>query len=472
VLFPTITFATFFVATFVLVWATRPHRMVWRLVLISAGWVFYAWWDWRFVLLLSGLILANHLIARSMTAQPSRQRAWLAIGVTVNLTVLAVFKYFGFFVTSLLGLLDVLGVQPPVQLIHVILPIGISFLTFEAIAYLVELRQGVVTPLSLIDLATYLSFFPKLTSGPITRASEFAPQLAEPADSPLVEGAPAFWLIGRGLIKKLVIAGYLSEAVVTGVFTTPGHYSAMEVLIAIYAYTALIYIDFSAYTDMAIGLAMLLGFRLPENFNRPYSALTVTAFWSRWHMTLTRWIRDFLFRPLMLRSDRSPAAATRILILVMVLVGLWHGAGLTFLVWGGIHGVAMAAERLHRVSRRRRGLSPMAESVGGRLGRWALAFHVVAFAWVFFRADSIGSALEIFGRLGVPGPAPAVTPLLVLTLVGVFGAQLMPAEFTLRLRSAFARARPVLQGALLGVVLLVVDVLAPAGVAPFIYFRF
>jgi alginate O-acetyltransferase complex protein AlgI len=468
-LFPTVTFAIFFVAVFSAYWLARARPRIWKPVLLAASGVFYAWWDWRFVFLLAGSIVLNHLFAGAMGRWGPRP--WLAAGVVANLAVLAFFKYYDFFLTSLFQLFLTLGWDTRPPLLALLVPIGISFFTFEAISYLIELKRGLVSRMSLLDLATYMSFFPKLTSGPITRPSEFAPQLEMPGQAEL-EGSTALWLIARGLFKKVVLASYLADAVTAGVFAAPGQYSGPEVLIGIYAYTVQIYLDFSAYTDMAIGLALLLGFRLPENFDHPYARLTVTTFWGHWHMSLTRWIRDFVFTPLILRGNRSTASTVRNLFLVMLLLGIWHGAGWTFVVFGVIHGVALAVERLHRVSRRSSGRAPLSPHPVARVIRWVVTFHVVALGWVFFGADSIASSMEILGRVIAPGPGQGVSPLVPIVVLAILAVQFAPADITGRLRSVFTSLRPVFQAVFLGVVLLVVDTLGPAGVPPFIYFRF
>ncbi|HEX6299441.1 MAG TPA: MBOAT family O-acyltransferase [Acidimicrobiia bacterium] len=440
--------------------------------LLSASWVFYGWWDWRFVVLLAAVIGTTHLVATAMATWPKSQRAWLTVGIIADLGLLGFFKYYGFFVTSFLGLLRPLGLTPQIPLFEVFLPIGISFYIFESIAYLMELRRGIVGRLPLLDLGTYLSFFPKVLSGPITRPSEFGPQLTRPIASSDLDGPRAFWLLGRGLFKKLVIASYIGSAITDGVFTTPGQYSALEALVGIYGYTALIYVDFSAYTDMARGVGMLLGFTLPENFRRPYTATSIRDFWSRWHMTLTRWLRDFLFQPLVVSGSRGRATRLGNLVLVMLLAGLWHGAAWTFVVWGGIHGVAMAWERLRRERRRSQGRTPDGTTGWAKLRRRFLTFHLVAFAWVFFRADSVSAAFDVLARLGSFGPAPGVTPLLILVLASVFALQYFPESWSGRVLGGFRRIGPVLQTAALGGLLLVVDVLGPEGVPAFIYTRF
>lgn len=471
-LFPTVTFAVFFTAVFGAAWWTRPRPILWRTVLLAAAGVFYSWWDPRFLLLLGTSILITHLAVTTVDRQPHLGRPAAIIGISANLVLLGFFKYYGFFVDSLRSALDPLGLTPPFPLLELVLPVGISFFTFEAVAYLLEIRRGEVRPLPLIDLAVYLSFFPKLVSGPITRPSEFAPQLSHPTPADRIEAPEALWRIARGLFKKVVIATFLGEAIVDGVFASPGQYSGGEVLTAVYAYAAQIYIDFSAYTDMAIGLALLLGFRLPENFQSPYAAQSVHEFWSRWHMTLTRWIRDFLFFPLAKRSGPRLAVTVRNLIVVMLLVGLWHGAGWTFVVWGGIHGMALAVERIHRSWRRAKRLPRPEPSWWRSALRTAVTFHVVAFAWVFFRAPSLQAAFDVFAGLGRIEPSSEITALLVAVLLAVAIAQFVSDDWSERLVGGFARVGPVAQASVLAFVLFAVDILGPEGVPPFIYFRF
>jgi D-alanyl-lipoteichoic acid acyltransferase DltB (MBOAT superfamily) len=467
-----VTFALFLVAAMTVSWLLRSYPRTWRWSLLIASWIFYGWWDWRFVLLLMAVIGGTNLTAKAMATWPERRKAWLICGIVANLGLLAFFKYYGFFVTSLLDLLRPLGLAPEIPLFEVILPMGISFYVFESIAYLVELHRDLVKRLPLLDLAAYLSFFPKILSGPITRPSEFEPQLTQPIPASDVDGPKAFWLLGRGLFKKMVIASYLAAAITDGVFTTPGQYSALEVLAGIYGYAALIYVDFSAYTDIARGVAMLLGFTLPENFRGPYTATSIRDFWSRWHMTLTRWLRDFLFQPLVVSGSRGRFARIRNLVVVMLLAGLWHGAEWTFVVWGGIHGVALALERLRRERRRSQGLQPIVETGRVRLKRRLFTFHVVAFAWVFFRADTFAGAFAVLARLGSFGPAPAITPLLVLVLGAVFAFQYVPENWSTTALAAFRRIGPVPQTAVLGGLLLLVDAMGPEGVPAFIYTRF
>ena len=299
-LFPTVQFAIFFPIVLALSWALMSRPRLWKPFIVLASYVFYAAASWRFCILLAGITLGNHAAARLIERTDEEHRRKLIVGVTValDLGVLAMFKYYGFFVrawrtgstTSALGL--------PLPMLAIALPVGISFFTFQAISYVVDVKRRVVRPSSLVDVAVYLSFFPHLVAGPIVRAKEFLPQLEAPRDPSRVAVGSGIALIGLGLVKKVVIADYLARTVVDPVFAVPQAYSAPDVWLAAYAYTAQIYCDFSGYTDMAIGLALLMGYVFPQNFRSPYRATGFRDFWRRWHMTLSRFLRDFLYIPL------------------------------------------------------------------------------------------------------------------------------------------------------------------------------
>ena len=337
--FPTIEFAAFFVVVFVISWALMPHPRAWRPFILVASYVFYGWIDWRWVLLLVASTLVNTFAAQVIARSPSqhtRKQALIA-AVVFDLGLLCVFKYL-----ELLRLrdgrrtrLDRPRIDDP--LFQIVLPIGISFFTFQAISYVVDVYRGETRATSLGDVAILQAFFPHLVAGPIVRANELLPQLRTPRNPREVLAGPGLFLIVGGLIKKTVVADELARNVVDPVFNDPSAHSGPETLLAIYGFAAQIYCDFSGYTDMAIGLALLLGFQLPQNFNGPYLALSLQDFWRRWHMTLSRWLRDYLYIPL--GGNRGgPRKTYRNLMLTMLLGGLWHGAAWTFVIWGGIHG--------------------------------------------------------------------------------------------------------------------------------------
>ena len=468
-LFPTATFAIFFLLVLPLSWLTMPHPHRWRVFIIVASYVFYSWWDWRFVFLLAGSTLWNHALAQAIhrTGVASHRKALLILALAGNLGALGYFKYYDFFVSSGDNLLSTIGLSMPLELRTVILPVGLSFYTFMAISYVVDTYRGDFEPVSLARFAAYLSFFPHLVAGPIVRPAELLPQMEQPRDPRSVDTSRAFYLIGTGLFKKVVIANFLASSIVDDVFGAPSQHSSLEILVAVYAYAVQIYADFSGYTDMAIGLALLLGYRFPQNFDSPYSAVSIQDFWRRWHMTLSRWLRDYVYIPL--GGNRKGGLATyRNLLATMLIGGLWHGAGWTFVVWGGLHGLGLA------VGRYRRGADTTAPTGFALWRARIVTFHLVCFAWIFFRADSFGTAKDVLVGLVSrwSDPAPLVTWTIVVAIVVGIASQYLPARVPRQLMDTFARLPVVAQASVLALGLMITGVMGPEGVAPFIYFRF
>jgi len=472
VLFPTATFAIFFMLVLPLSWLTMQHPSRWRPSIIVASYIFYSWWDWRFIFLLAGCTLWNQLMAvRVQRARVRSQRkALLVLALAGNVAVLGYFKYYDFFVSSSQNLLSLVGGDIPLEVRSIVLPVGISFYTFMGISYVVDTYRGDFEPVSLAKFATYLSFFPHLVAGPIVRPGELLPQFDGPRNPRRVDTSRAFYLIATGLFKKVVIANYLAANIVDEVFGAPGQHSSLEILIAVYAYAVQIYADFSGYTDMAIGLALLLGFTFPQNFDSPYTAISLQDFWRRWHMTLSRWLRDYVYIPL--GGNRTRELLTyRNILLTMLIGGLWHGAGWTFVAWGAIHGVGLVAERWQRSRSGSRVLRPTAF---GHTWRRLLTFHVVCFGWIFFRADSFTAAKDMLTGLadGWGEASPLVTGGVVLAIIVGIGSQYVPARVPRLVMARFSRLPVLGQAALLALALMVTNAMGPEGVAPFIYFQF
>jgi alginate O-acetyltransferase complex protein AlgI len=479
VLFPTITFAIFFLLVYAASWLLMPHFRLWKWMIVAASYVFYGWWDWRFPLLLVAATLANQWfgvrVARARTGARGRHagRSWLVLAVIVDLAALGYFKYYDFFAADLDDLLHTLRLGMPLPLLRIVLPVGISFLVFRMLSYVIDIYRDQLAPAPLPDYAVYTAFFPYLLAGPIARARDFLPQLASPRDPRAVDSGQAFTRILLGLAKKMLIADYLATHIVSGLFASPQQYSSWEALVGICAFSAQIYCDFSGYTDIAIGVSLLLGFELPENFAAPYTARTVQDFWRRWHMTFSSWLRDYLYIPLG-GNRKGPRRTSLNLIVTMLLGGLWHGANWTFVVWGGMHGVGLAVGRARARVRRARGLPEPGATVGARARQRLAVFAFVTVAWVFFRADSVGTALAVLWRLiaGLGSLGSAVTlPVVLLTVLGV-GMQYIPATVLARVEAAVARIGWVGQAAVLAFGLFLVDVLGPLGTAEFLYFKF
>jgi D-alanyl-lipoteichoic acid acyltransferase DltB (MBOAT superfamily) len=473
-LFPTIDFAIFFVVAFTANWLLNPYPRLWKLAMLAASYLFYSWWDWRFVFLLAAVTITAQVgatvVGRCQDAR--RRRLAMVASVTVLLGILGWFKYYGFFAVNADNLFHNLGTGRVLPLLAVTLPVGISFFTFMALSYVIDVYRRQIEPARPIDVAVYLSFFPHLVAGPIVRGEELLPQIRRQRDPAAVDFGRAAWLVAAGLFKKVVISSYVESAIVTPVFSAPHQHSALEILFGIYGFAVQIYADFSGYTDIAIGLAMFLGFRFPDNFNAPYTARNLQEFWRRWHMTLSRWLRDYVYIPL--GGDRGSMLTTaRNIMITMVLGGLWHGAAWTFVAWGTLHGSGQVVGHVRRSRRVAAGLDPLP---GGRLRvivQRLVTFHIVCLGWVFFRADSFSTATALLGRLFTAwGRAPLVTPLVVITIVGTVALQYLPTGLVGRAQSEFARQRWVVQGAILGAVLLGITTLGPQGVAPFIYYRF
>jgi alginate O-acetyltransferase complex protein AlgI len=464
-LFPTIEFAVFFPIVLALSWALMSRQPLWKIFIVFASYVFYAAADPKFCLLLGGITIGNQMAAAAVyNADDERTKKWITgLAVALDLLVLGIFKYYAFFVTDVGDVLDAVALGMPLPLLTIALPIGVSFFTFQAITYVVDVKRGDAEPASLIDAAIYLSFFPHLVAGPIVRASEFLPQLKEPRDPSRVAVGAGLALIGLGLIKKVAIADFLAREVADPVFGVPGAYAAPDIILAAYAYTAQIYCDFSGYTDMAIGLALLLGFIFPQNFNMPYRATGFRDFWRRWHMTLSRFLRDYVYIPL--GGNRgSRAFVYRNLMLTMLLGGLWHGAAWTFILWGGFHGAMLCTEH----------------ALGGRIGRhtpawlrWFVTFNLVVFGWILFRSQDLSVFWDFMSQLTVSGEATLLTIPVLIAIVAVIGAQLLPEKPLERFQVRIERARPLALAAALAVVILLVGATVPSqGVPPFIYFQF
>ncbi|MBI1383737.1 MAG: MBOAT family protein [Rhizobiales bacterium] len=487
-LFPTLDFALFFVLVFSASWALMERASLRKLVLLAASYVFYAWWDWRFLGLLAASSLINYTAGAILVRTASeRARSWVVgFAVVLNLAILGFFKYYGFFMESLGRALTHFGLERDLPMLEIVLPVGISFFTFQGISYVVDVaRRDVKAVRSPLDLFLYISFFPQLVAGPIVRAAHFLPQLERPARLSRERLAFGLVLVLSGLFKKMVVANYLASEIVDEAFFDPSARGGIDLALGVYAYAVQIYCDFSGYSEIGIGTAALLGYHFHANFNQPYRAASLQEFWRRWHISLSEWLRDYLYKPL--GGSRHGAFATyRNLFLTMLLGGLWHGANWTFVVWGLIHGGALAFERMLRamVSRPAPVLSvadagttahagePPASPLS-RLVGILVTFHIVCFAWVFFRSPDFATATAYLeGLQRLDAPIELATPFVVTLVAGALVCQFLPASIVERMSLLLSRLGFIGLGLVAGIGIWLIEVIGPEGVAPFIYFQF
>jgi D-alanyl-lipoteichoic acid acyltransferase DltB (MBOAT superfamily) len=468
-LFPTLNFLLFFLAAAAAMVPLRHHHEARKIVLLVASYYFYAQWNWHFCFLLAASSCISYVAGRAMAASASqrRRRAIVATAVTAHLLLLGTFKYCDFFVGSVNALAHALGLSHELPFVEIILPVGISFFTFHGISYVVDVYRGdVAVCRRLTDMLLYIAFFTQLVAGPIVRAAFLLPQLYAAPRMTIAIGPPLMLILG-GLFKKVVMANYLATDLVDPVFFDPQSFSTTDLLLAAYGYAIQIYCDFSAYSDIAIGLAGLLGYRFPPNFNQPYRAQSFQDFWRRWHISLSSWLRDYLYKPLG-GSRHGSLLTMRNLLITMLLGGIWHGAAWKFVAWGAMHGVALVAERAVFGSR-----VPRPRTAAGKILCTVFVFHAVCLAWVFFRADSFDTVLIYLGAMArlTPGVTQATPFTMALILLGL-ATQFVPADFSRRVALRLAAWPAWALAGVAGLGVACIDALGPDGVAPFIYFQF
>lgn len=430
-----------------------------------------------YFLLLIFAAASDYLIARGIyrAERPWTRRLLVLLSVAVNLGMLGYFKYTNFLVdmgNRLFG-------QGFLEFQNIFLPVGISFFVFQSMSYTIDIYRGQLRPLDRwIDYLFYLSFFPQLVAGPIVRARDFIPQIRS---NPVVVTREMFgagvFLILTGLFKKAVISDFISLNFVDRVFDEPLLYTGFECLMGIYGYALQIYCDFSGYSDMAIGIALLLGFRFPKNFDAPYKSATITEFWRRWHISLSSWLRDYLY--ISLGGNRKGRVRTYFnLMVTMVLGGLWHGAALRFVLWGGIHGMALALHKLWL------SVVPGAKATGSEMKRgWRIAgifltFNLVCFSWLMFRAESMQTVTLMLHQIFFDFNAPVIPQVLTgYTAVFAFIAagyalHFVPARIDERIRNGVTQAPMALQVLLMAAMIWSVMQIKSSDIQPFIYFQF
>ena len=415
-LFNTLTFAVFLVIVLGSYYALS-HRWQNRMLLV-ASYIFYGAWDWRFLSLLGASTVIDYFVALAVARATitRHRRAWLGLSLVANLGILGTFKYLGFFVDSLNRLLASAGWGPLSAPLQVILPVGISFYTFQTMSYVIDVYRRQQKPASnLLDFALYVAYFPQLVAGPIERARNLLPRICNPRTVTPQQIGTGLQLMLMGYVKKVAIADAIAPYV-ERIFADPAGQSSLQLLVGLYLFAIQIYGDFSGYSDIARGVSRLFGIELMVNFKQPYLSANITEFWRRWHISLSTWLRDYLYIPL--GGNRRGALATyRNLMATMLLGGLWHGASWTFVVWGGLHGLGLCVHRLVLGGRKVVAARPALHTWGdaARLAlRVVLTFHLVCLTWLFFRAASFEQAWLYLTGL-VQGTATCPVRLLAVT---------------------------------------------------------
>lgn len=514
---------------FYLVYLLLRHKFRLRLLYVVAfSLFFYYKSSGIFFLLLVGTSILDYFLARliNQEEEPMRKKVYLTLSIISNLGVLGYFKYTNFFIDSVNQLSG-----SEFHLRAIILPVGISFFTFQSISYIIEVyRKEVKLADTFLDYIFYISFFPQLVAGPIVKAKEFIPQIYGKINLTKQEINEALLLIIGGLIKKAVISDYISVNFVDRVFDAPNSYSAIENLMATYGYAIQIYCDFSGYSDMAIGLALLMGYRLPINFDTPYQSSSITEFWRRWHISLSTWLKEFLYISVggnrggsfggflfpslffigtliwgIVMWEQSPIplyiSGGSLLVFVvtilfakhtqkafytnfnlmttMLLGGLWHGASVRFIVWGALHGLGLAFHKLVVTIFPNTENTPTWWDKVWRVLAVIITFHFVSFCWIFFRAGSFEIALEIINNIGELQWQPEKWWVLVKAYQYVWGLiiigfiwHFIPKHWMLSLNNIFSKAPLLIKGVVIGLVFWLVYATAGSGTQPFIYFQF
>ncbi len=475
--FATLEFIAFFLPVLGMAWLSRPWPLARKLFLLLASYAFYAGWNVGLLVMIIVTSTIDYYCGEGIANAKSKaiKKAWLTVSMATNLSALGYFKYYGFFRDNVEALAGAFGASSGLPILEIMLPLGLSYITFQCMTYTIDLYRGYgVKAGSYLDFLLYIAFFPQVLIGPICRSRDLLPQLSKPVPEGFPDLTQAVSRIASGLFKKVILATYLSTHLVEDAFLAPENFSSLELLLAAYAYTIQIYCDFSGYTDLAIGIGLLLGIRLPDNFNQPYRATSLADFWRRWHMTFSNWLRDYVFLPL--GGSWGTRKQTYLnLMIVMWVTGIWHGAAWKYVVWGSIHGVLMVAYKLVQDRRKAKGINPKTlQHPRWYVGlNWVYTFHVVVLARIFFRSTDLQVAGMYWDRLldfslAGHGIEWLVLPVAAIGLGLNFWGQHIRSAFE-RLHDATpAPMRPVLWTFVGGLVL----VLQPADVAPYIYFSF
>jgi D-alanyl-lipoteichoic acid acyltransferase DltB (MBOAT superfamily) len=464
-LFTSLHFVVFFIVVLTLNRYLRAWPTAQKLMLLAASYYFYGQWQWSYLALVWFSTIVDYLIGLRLPRSPKPHRL-VTLSVIVNLGFLGIFKYANWLIATFNGAAELADAALRITPIDLLLPVGISFYTFQSLSYTIDVYRGELAPRrNLLDYALAVAFFPQLEAGPIVRAKEFFHELDGPKAVTVADVQRALVLIALGYVKKLVFADNLA-LMVDPVFDNPSAHGFWDTLLAVYGFAFQIYCDFSGYTDIATGCALLLGIRFPLNFNYPYVAESFQDFWRRWHITLSRWLRDYLY--ISLGGNRKGRLRTYVnLMITMLLGGLWHGASWNFVIWGGLHGLYLAFER----------------AVLFRFGWWRsphwimhavrvfVVFQLVCLAWIFFRAHSLEHSQIMLATLAHPtssgfephiGMASLLAALFALQCAGAYG----------HLKRRLAESDGLLFGGGMLIAALLLTLFTPVATIPFIYFQF
>ncbi|HTR35888.1 MAG TPA: MBOAT family O-acyltransferase [Bryobacteraceae bacterium] len=443
----------FLVAIFFAYWLAARYRFGALAVIVFANYFFYARWDLIYLALIPAASTCDFLLGQAIdrAERPETRRLFVSLSIVLNVGLIASVKY--------------------IPVLPWTLPLALSFYAFQSLTYTIDIyRRDAKPATSYLAYLASASFFPTTLAGPITRISTLLPQWSKRELLTPQNGGRAFFLIGLGLLKKFLIADFLAENLVNRVFDLPKLYSGAEVLAGVYGYALQLYYDFSGYTDIAIGSALLLGITLPPNFNRPYASLNISDFWRRWHMSFSFWLRDYLYFSLPGLRSRWKIFTYANLVITMILGGLWHGAGWTFVAWGAWHGIGLAA---HRWWLTLRGNPKPSPHWAAHCFRAFLTFHFVLIGWVFFRASSMAGARDILAQC-ISGTVSFanVAPQFVLVALIAAAAHYLPKDWYGRALKLYSESPFYAQAAAMAVLVVAIQHMAGASSAPFIYSRF
>lgn len=468
-IFNSIEYALFLPVVFGSYWLLRRHVRWQNALLLVASYVFYGSWDYRFLSLIIISTLVDYEVGRRIhrTDEERARKRLLILSLAVNLGILGFFKYFNFFIESATTMLTTIGLEPNPPLLDILLPVGISFYTFQTISYTFDIYRDRMEPTKdLLTFATYVAFFPQLVAGPIERARRLLPQLEVGRSLDVTRLRSGLGLILLGLFKKVAIADVMA-GIANDAFAGSATAGAPALIMGVYAFSLQIYGDFSGYTDIARGSARLFGIELMENFKQPYLSRNITEFWRTWHVSLSDWLRDYLYIPL--GGNRQGRWRTyQNLMITMLLGGLWHGAAWGFVIWGGLHGLYLAVHRRFREK-----VSRQPEPWRWRdLGLTLITFHVVSLTWIPFRAESFTQASQyIQGLLGRSGEVQeSFLALLVPATLVIFAIDLIQRNSGYEL--FFLRWRPAIRGFAYSMMVVPIIIFSGGQTTPFIYFQF